>query len=656
MKLACTVALLIVVLSACAAPAAQAPTNLPSRAVELFTPAPTAEPQASQTPVAPIEQPTASPTGRPVISRGNASTLRQVQVLGAQSGNDVAWSPDGKLLAISGGLAVDIYDPATFTLLTSTPTQFRPSGLLFHPDGATLLVIGRELPGQVLESRTGAILEQEYPSSFCGPGEGMGSYFYWESRVLCLPEGLAGFPQSRLTNGAITVAFEPRAALALVGGGYGFRLLQVGAAGQAQTLWDTTGLADEWGTAAAFAPDGRTAALGFRSGKILVITVGTREVLHTSQPGMFIKGLSFHPDGSQLAYVSQAGVGIIDLLGDAAPRELGTQSMGEISSVALSHDGSMLAVSNRAADFSLWDREKLDQVAAWEGVNFDEVYHPRGGCYMAGGVVAFSPDGSILALGDNGRLRLVDVATRAVLHTLDAGQTHAIAFSPDGALVAAGIAAGDYGKPEIKDGIRVWEVASGKLLHTLEGVLDYDDFNDATQNCAVDMAFLDDGRVLASAGANHIHFWDVASGQDVWTDAEPRLEFTQALSTDAGATAFSAVDYGGWFRLWALKDGDLGSEPSAQWRVAANNLALTRDGSAAITLGTAEDKFNYLLRVSETASGALIHSIVIAKTNDQLIGTDLALSGDGSLLTVGFADGRILIFAVEDFSSSSKND
>jgi len=593
---------------------------------------------------------------RPVISRNNASALHLVQILGVQSGNDVAWSPGGDLLAISGGLTVDIYDPATFTLLTSTPTQFRPSGLKFHPDGAALLVIGRELPGQVLDTRTGAILEQESPSSYCDPGEVMGSYFYWESRVLCLPEGLAEFPQGTLTSGAISVAFEPNASLALVGGGYGFRLLHVGATGQAQTLWDTSGVADEWGTAAAFAPDGRTAALGFQSEKVLVVDVGTREILHTSQPGVFIKGLSFHPDGSQLAYVSQAGVGIIDLRGGSAPRELGTHSMGEISSVALNHDGSMLAVSNRAADFYLWDREKLEQVAAWDGVNFDEVYHPRGGCYMAGGVVAFSPNGSMLALGDNGRLRLVDVATRAVLRTLDAGQVHAIAFSPDGELVAAGIAEGDYGKPETKDGIRVWEVASGKLLHTLDGVLDYDAFNDATQNCAVDMAFLDGGRVLASAGANHIQFWDAVSGQPVWTDAEPHLEFTQALSTDAGNMVFAAVDYGGWFRLWALKDGDLAAEPTAQWRVAANNLALTRDASVAITLGTADDKFNFALGVSDTASGALIQSTVIAKTNEQVISTDLTLSADGSLVAVGFADGRILIFAIEDFSSSSKND
>lgn len=119
------------------------------------------------------------------------------------------------------------------------------------------------------------------------------------------------------------------------------------------------------------------------------------------------------------------------------------------------------------------------------------------------------------------------------------------------------------------------------------------------------------------------------------------------MSAVAVGDVFAAVDYGGWFRLWDLKDGVMPTEPSIQWAVEANNLVLTPDGSAAITLGTAEDGFNFVLRVAETASGSLVQSIVIAKTNDQLISTDLALSADGSLLAIGFADGRVLLFGVE---------
>src|ERR1019366_354564 len=113
------------------------------------------------------------------------------------------------------------------------------------------------------------------------------------------------------------------------------------------------------------------------------------------------------------------------------------------------------------------------------------------------GVVAVAPDGSWLATGDNGTVRVWDVATgqqRSALsgHT---GWVNAVAVAPDGSWLAT---SGD------DDGtVEVWDVATGQQRAALTG---------HTRGVSA-VAVAPDGSWLATGDNGTVEVWDVATGQ-----------------------------------------------------------------------------------------------------------------------------------------------
>ncbi len=134
-----------------------------------------------------------------------------------------------------------------------------------------------------------------------------------------------------------------------------------------------------------------------------------------------------------------------------------------------------------------------------------------------------SPDGKVLAVTDGaGNVYLLDMMTGRVIHRLG-GERPAelgLRFSPDGKTLAVGRY---YPSPQV---VQLWEVATGKLLHTIE---------DREDMFAFPVAFSPDSRTFASGGPDRIVCWDVATGKAVRRlEAKVQYWFTGLAFTPDG--------------------------------------------------------------------------------------------------------------------------
>ena len=180
---------------------------------------------------------------------------------------------------------------------------------------------------------------------------------------------------------------------------------------------------------------------------------------------------------------------------------------------------------------TIWDLESLQEIHVLE----------RGLIYP--GSVAFSPDGSTLALGlFEKQITLWDVTSGQPVYTFDRqeeNRTKRMDFSPDGTLLAVGVIDGT---------VRLLDVASGDIVK----VLKYSGETDIH-----DLAFSPDGNYLATGGrVPAVILWDVTSGEVVRTF---RLT-DNAISMDFSPDGTILATTGGYeheVRLWDVESGNL---------------------------------------------------------------------------------------------------
>lgn len=199
--------------------------------------------------------------------------------------------------------------------------------------------------------------------------------------------------------------------------------------------------------------------------------------------------------------------------------------------------------------------------------------------------VAISPDGQMIAGGSYGQVRLLDVGTKKVTATLDAGKgfVKGLAFSPKGDLLAvAGFRS-----------LGLWNVAARKLETPLQGHKGY----------VTGVAFSRDGKWLASSGEDEtVRLWKLPEGTPgpVLTGHSYPVQGV-AFSPDGTLVASAAGDEDrptkpGEVKLW---DVATGKEAAAlvDHKRGATGVAFSADG--AYVASTSLDEAVNVYRVSD---------------------------------------------------------
>jgi len=364
----------------------------------------------------------------------------------------VAFSPDGKLLAVGDGNSEiclwRVVDDQQ--LLTCQGHSNWVKSVAFSPDGQTITSGSDDQTVKLWDVSTGQCL-----NTFQGH-----------------------------SNGVESVAFSPDG-----------QIIASGSYDQTVKLWDvSTGQClntfqghsrSVWSVA--FSPDGQTLASGSSDQTVKLWNVITGQYLKTLQGhSNRVWSVAFSPDGQTI--VSGSADQTVKLWKILTGQCLNTFQghSNWIRSVAFSTDGQTIASGSYDQTVRLWD------VSTGQCLNTLQSHS------NAVWSVAFSPDGQTIVSGSADQtVKLWETSTGQCLNTLQghSNGVESVAFSPDGQTLASGSS---------DQTVKLWEISTGQCFNTLQG----------HSNWVRSVAFSSDGQTIASGSDDQtIKLWQVSTGQ-----------------------------------------------------------------------------------------------------------------------------------------------
>ena len=450
-----------------------------------------------------------------------------------------ALSPDGKLAAVAvAGNYIELYDTTTGRLLRAFPTRSVPARVIFSPDGSQLAIGERtglvtllRLPRPLLQEEQSEAAPEPAPTAAEPP---LARRFRGHEAAI---EALAFTADGRKL---ISIDHDNTARCWDLGEQEESRVLQKGifidgldfspdgrylveaSLSHGIHVHDLTStdpprvLTIRKSRRAVFSPDGRTIAAGpdhnvtlwdAKTGDLLATLAEADPSEHDPVNGFSNLGaLVFSPDGRWLA----AGFGglynfSVDapqkvMVFDVAQRKLHRTfaTPTQVSAVAFSADGKLLAAAGHNGTVWLWDTSTWDEIGRWQG--------PAGTKY---GSILFLAGGQLATGSTSGRIDLWDVSTRELTRHLHGHLTLVsfMAVSGDNRTLATA---------SCDRTIKLWDTGTGRELRTL---------------CREDrwmyaLAFSPDGNTLASGGLSAVlRLWEASARETVDADlAELNLQ------------------------------------------------------------------------------------------------------------------------------------
>jgi serine/threonine protein kinase/sugar lactone lactonase YvrE len=289
---------------------------------------------------------------------------------------------------------------------------------------------------------------------------------------------------------------------------------------------------------------------------IAVWKADTGELIHQIEQEAETRGIAVSPDGSLLAVSSEPGTVSIWTLPDGLPRARLPVCDNPIQCMAFGRDPRVpareapslprwrLAVGDVGGVATILDltENRIRMIGRSSGLDIK--------------AIAFNPEGTLLAAAGR-TIDLFDVAgARSVLTINVADQQSAVAFKPDGRVLAVGVRPGFYSK---QASVEIHELTTEPAIRSLAGL--------ATQTARI--VFSRSGKLLAALSHDwQVAVWELPSGRLLHVYQVPSFfEYTDnscvALDEKGRRLAFASgtdaalwdIDTGRVLRRWTLPPG-----------------------------------------------------------------------------------------------------
>jgi WD40 repeat protein len=421
---------------------------------------------------------------------------------GMSHGNQAAFSPNGNLLAIVNSYGLDIWDVKRIERITERHdlAGVKLTCIVFSPDGR--LIATGDANGRIglWDPETG-----EFHGYVQGHSKEISSIAFSPNGRSLVTAATMDNPDAREYS-TIKIWKLDDNQLAAVGdfeGNSNSPLASAASSGAPQA--DVTGHSVPI-SVVSFSPDGRLLAAGGEDHIVRIWNLQSGSAHTLEGDTGEIRGLSFSPDGSEIASSAdgRGGYGAIRLWDAQTGKLLRTLDALSPYSVAFLPNGRDV-VFDRNRGVAVWD------TASNSTQGMHEPHGPLQGFedhYVA--FVAVSPSGKMIAspsvvsrntpqgvFVDRYNITIFDRDTGAELRDLS-GHLQKInsgVFSPDGRTVVSGSS---------DSTVKIWDVNNGRVIRTLSG----------HSGAVLSVAYSPSGAMIASVNENHsIMLWDANTGR-----------------------------------------------------------------------------------------------------------------------------------------------